>query len=505
MWWLLACSTTGGDTGIDTDFCLTHAWQDLDGDGWGSETEASTSCDVPVGFVTQAGDCDDLAANVNPGAVEVCDDGIDNDCDGRGCPPSGQHTVSDAAWIGHGYAANHFAGTSVAGGRDVDGDGFADLLIGAPQASDGGTAYLMLGPVSGSTDLVDADAKIRAPDGGWGGGATAFVDDFDGDGLPDVVTGAPYTDADFRSSAGALLLTSGAQRNTVVDEESIVLRGVNTTYLGHKVAAAADRNGDGRGDVWASSAPDTVFLVRGGLDGELDELVLGSITHTLGYVTSLVPVPLEADFDGDGLPDLALGFPSTSQVAVYHDVTVGQLTEADADVLYTDHGDLGSSVAAGDLDGDGQTDLVVGAPAARRPSVFVVRGPPTGEGPIADHASAHARGEPGDELGHAVASLPDLDGDGRDELVASAPYRDSVSTNTGEVFLFYAASEGTLELPAADMSVIGANGDLAGYSLAAAGDVNGEGCSALLVGVYAWDAESGSNAGAGALFGCSPF
>ena len=503
--WLLACTGPALETGLDTDFCVTHAWQDLDGDGYGDETQASTSCQVPVGYASVSGDCDDLDASVHPGALEVCDDGLDNDCDGRGCPISGELTTADAVWMAHGYASNHYAGTSVDGDWDVNGDGYADLLIGAPQASDGGTAYVALGPLTGVLDLVDADAKIRAPDDAWGGTSVAFVHDLDGDLLPDVVSGAPYADDGPNSSVGAVVITSSTERNTVATEESHVVIGDATMYLGTRVAAAADRDGDGRGDAWASSAPDQVVLLRGGVNGAYTDLLAAQVRHTGGAYSSTVPVPHEADLDGDGLPELVVGFPRHKELAVFEELAATELSELDADVLLTGPESLGQALASGDHDGDGLDDLVIGAPSSASPGVFVLRGPLTA-GDVVDQALGSLVGATaGDELGHSVASLPDIDSDGRAELLVSAPYRDTASTNTGEVFLFYDALDGALELLEADVAVLGSNGDLTGYGLAAAGDVNGEGCSGFVVGIYAWDAETGNNAGAAALFPCSPY
>jgi gliding motility-associated-like protein len=70
----------------DDDDSLTDAttwYLDDDGDGFGDPSVAVTSCDAPSGYITDNTDCDDSDANINPAAVEIPNDGIDNDCDGN--------------------------------------------------------------------------------------------------------------------------------------------------------------------------------------------------------------------------------------------------------------------------------------------------------------------------------------------------------------------------------------------------------------------------------------
>ena len=118
-------------------------FQDLDGDSFGML--AATACVQPVGFITTGGDCDDTDANVNPDATEVCDDGIDNDCNGQVdefdiacCPDADMDTYqSDAC-----------------GGADCD-DSDPDINPGAAEVCDG---------VDNDCDLVVDD--VVCPDDG---------------------------------------------------------------------------------------------------------------------------------------------------------------------------------------------------------------------------------------------------------------------------------------------------------------------------------------------------
>ena len=156
---------------------------DADGDGW-------STCD---------GDCDDDESGANPGETEICNDWLDNDCDGTAndCPWSGTVSLADADAVLEGENDDDYL-TAYRGPRcagDVDGDGLDDIIVGAFGNSDGGTeagiAYLVYGPVSGTIDLSAADATFvgeAAED--WAGASVDSAGDVDGDGSDDLLVGA---------------------------------------------------------------------------------------------------------------------------------------------------------------------------------------------------------------------------------------------------------------------------------------------------------------------------
>ncbi|MBL0316440.1 MAG: hypothetical protein IPP69_11925 [Flavobacteriales bacterium] len=115
------------DEGVESTF-----YADADGDGYGDASVTTTGCTAPSGYVSDDTDCDDTDENVNPGATEVCGNGVDDDCDGN---------IDNAA------ANTYYA--------DADGDGFGD-------ASTTTTACTApSGYVSDDTDCDDADASIN--------------------------------------------------------------------------------------------------------------------------------------------------------------------------------------------------------------------------------------------------------------------------------------------------------------------------------------------------------
>ena len=138
-------------------------YRDDDGDGFGVAEDTLEACSVPRGYTPESGDCDDENPTIHPGATERCN-AVDQDCDGiTNCFLLKKATT---LW---GAKDGHEAGWALCGAGDVDGDGWTDLLVGAPGYGrwgvDKGAAYLLLGPISNSLSLADAT--------GWVEGANA--------------------------------------------------------------------------------------------------------------------------------------------------------------------------------------------------------------------------------------------------------------------------------------------------------------------------------------------
>jgi hypothetical protein len=152
----------------DPSLSGTRTWySDNDGDGYGDPGASTTACTAPAGTVATAEDCDDTDNTLSPGAVEVCGDSLDNNCDGAtdsGCPPSGLYLDdSDAAVRIIGEGAIHLLGLSLAGGFDMDGDGTEDLAVGsgAGTISEPGAIYLYSGPLYPGDQLAgDHDTAL---------------------------------------------------------------------------------------------------------------------------------------------------------------------------------------------------------------------------------------------------------------------------------------------------------------------------------------------------------
>ncbi|MBN1335739.1 MAG: FG-GAP repeat protein [Deltaproteobacteria bacterium] len=434
----------GGDT----------CFLDNDGDGYGgTSTIASSDLDCrDSGESTGATDCDDTAAGVHPGAGEICGDGVDNDCDGvsEACGPSGETDLSLATAKLVGERSCDLAGRSVAM-ADVNGDGFDDAIVGAEGSSAGGgyagTVFCVRGPIDGSWDLSRADAKLVGEQVLDFAGGCIETGDLDEDGFPDILVGA---------------------------------RGAN----GHSVDGGA------------------VYVVRGPVSGWVDLSVADA--KLVGEETGgLAGRSIDTeDLDGDGVPDVLVGASGSDAagldagaVHLVHgpvDGTVG-LASAGALLLGEAAGDeAGVSVAAGDLDGDGVLDVMVGASGSDAGetdagAVYGVRGPVRGTVDLA-FADTVLWGTQEDESAGDTLLSADLDGDGRDDLIVGAGDSDaSGQEDSGTVYLVLGpiSEDGSLS-EAHGRLTGGGSGDHA--RSVAVGDLDGDGVLDIVVGAEGADA-----------------
>jgi len=310
-------------------------------------------------------------------------------------------------------------GFSVAFVGDINGDGVADLAVGAPGTDpggmvDAGSLYLFSGATGGLLRRIDGTFTEEAF-----GFAVAAAGDIDGDGIPDILVGAPGPNG----SPGQAFVISGA--------DGSILRTFTGAAAGDQfgwaVAGVADVDGDGIPDllIGAPSADPgaltdagSAYLYSGGTGAlimQFDGTVAG---NALGFAVSS-----PGDVNGDGFPDLLLG---ASQASPGGRAEAGQALLISGKPPYptlltldgaTAGDGLGWFVApAGDFDGDGVPDLLVGAPgvAPSAGSLLIVSG---ATGLILRQIDGMA---PGESLGVSAAAA-DLNLDGRPDLVVGAP------------------------------------------------------------------------------------
>ncbi len=402
-----------------------------------------------------------------------------------------------------GAADDDQTGFSVAGAGDVNGDGFDDVVVGAPGFDPGvqfqaGAAYVLFGRTSfagaGTIALSGLDGTsgfkiLGAAEGDSAGTAVSAAGDVNGDGFDDIVVGAPGTGGPgvFRGSAHvvfgksdfsatptlAVAALSGANGFTLIGEG-------NGDHAGDAVRGAGDVNDDGFDDVVVGAS----LADAGGGDSGAAYVFLGKSTGFAATFALSGSMGAEgfcllgdagkraggsvagADVNGDGFADVVVSEEANSDGRVnvmfgkasgLGNITLSALNGADGFgfLAATTNDSFGASVGrAGDVNGDGVDDLIVGAPFAGPPGVdrgaaYVLYGR-TGAY-TATISSAGLDGSngfridgdaPGGTAGVAAAGAGDVDGDGVDDVVVGAPDAEPHGSRSGAAYVVFGGAGG---------------------------------------------------------------
>jgi hypothetical protein len=484
-------------------------------DGWGdSSTEASYCTEPGTGYADQGGDCDELDNAVNPGETEVCNDWVDNDCDGtdNGCTPSGTLSADDADVVILATSDSEWLGWSLAAGL-ISPSGNQSLICGSVKADDNGSnagaAYVFNGATS-ATDASDANHSLYYEAGSdTNAGRGIAIGDLDGDGQDDVVLGA-YGDNGVVIFLGPTIGSSPSYDIWITNDSG------TDTQFGIEVAVG-DLDGDGSDDLAIGAIKHTNSSSSGsGQDGAV-YIFYGPLTDGILAETDADAV-LEApegggqaggwlrfvgDVLGTGTDTLAIGAKeddtnATNAGAVYlvtgaHSGTV-DLATASAIVLGAADGDfLWHAAPAGDLNGDGNDDLILGAyaddtTATNGGALYAFYGPVAGTLSAADSDFKIYGAITGGGLGYDVASAGDVNGDGEIDLIVGAPYKNTAGDLVGQAYLFYGPFSGDLSSSDAGLIIqAGTNSDFLGGAVLGVGDLNSDGYDDFAFGDYAED------------------
>ncbi|MCA9052390.1 MAG: FG-GAP repeat protein [Planctomycetaceae bacterium] len=452
-----------------------------------------------------------------------------------------------------GLDAGDNLGYSVSTAGDVNADGLDDLIIGArfADATAGNTregeVYVVFGRAIFSTpfdlstlngtngfriDGVDAFDNL--------GHAVKTAGDVNGDGVDDLIVGAPGANVDGGDREGETYVVFGQAQGfaAVVDlttldgQDGFRLDGIDQIdRSGLSVSKAGDVNGDGFGDIIIgapyrdqplSEDRGEAYVVFGRQSGFTAAIDLASLDGSNGFRLTGAgsgdeaggAVSAAGDINGDGFDDILVGaeYGGTGGLAY---VVLGRGTPFDAVLplslwgselrAVSDDDHAGYSVsAAGDVNGDGFDDLIIGAknfntsPITQPGEAYVVFGKASGLAGTVNLSSLDGtngfriRGiDHGDASGTSVGGIGDFNGDGFDDVIVGAPFaKVGANYTAGETYVVFGKASGfpaTFNLSSLD----GTNGfrldgidqqDASGQSVSGAGDVNGDGFDDLIIG-----------------------
>lgn len=418
---------------------------------------------------------------------------------------SGDLPHESAGWAIDSNQAGAYFGFSVANAGDVNGDGFDDMLLGAPGYDNGqsneGAAFLFLGHGAGPSILPDWWAESNQASAEFGR-SVAGAGDVNGDGYDDVLVGAPSYDGTLSNEGAAFLwygTPGGAPNGTPANAAWSCAGGVANAGCGYSVACAGDTDANGYADVIigmpgftnGQSMEGKAALYRGSATGL-------STTSSWSYESNQVnalagfDVTGVGDMNADGYCDAAISAPYRDGTYtdegitwIFHGYSGGlRATPGWQTPGYDEGAHLGWSIAgAGDVNGDGCGDVVMGAPDAtwglpEIPGIIIIYGAATGT------YSLHTILGSGGQYGYSVASAGDFDGDGYSDIVVGTTHSTNPDTgdpDCGHLNFLRGSPTGAITT---SFRIHGTqSGAYFGGSVASA-DVNGDGFTDILAGAH---------------------
>ncbi|MCD4653254.1 integrin alpha, partial [bacterium] len=422
--------------------------------------------------------------------------------------------ATSPSWTGQcDHPGAHF-GQSVATAGDVNRDGYSDVIVGAPgfdigvPDSNEGKAFVYLGGADKGISMTPIWSDVGEMADAEFGFAVSEAGSIKGSGICDILVGSPGYSSE-QVDEGAFYIYAGH-----------LVQGVESEYyyrmeldlvgaaLGRAVAPAGDVNGDGFADIivgmpFYNPNPEPLgnFLVYFGQSDGFFQIGPegGGFSYTQSGANLGISVATAGDVNGDGFSDIIAGAwkfdnPEVDEGQAY--VYLGEPDDLTLSATWTDelnqeHGYFGYSVAcAGDINADGYDDIVVGAIGYKEYSWATTGAVYTFNGSYNGLATSYSRRVDGNydgmQMGYCVAGAGDVNGDGYDDVLYSAPGR----YPGGKVFLHRGTSSGMSETSSWDAQTT-EYGARFGNSLSSAGDVNGDGYSDVIIGAYQWNSGTG--------------
>jgi hypothetical protein len=390
---------------------------------------------------------------------------------------SGMDNIPDV--IMNGEAANNAFGFSVSNAGDVNNDGYNDVIVGAPgYNSSTGRAYIYYGG-SGMDNIADIMMTGGTTNDGLGVSVSAEVD-VNNDLYDDVIAGA----FGYNSFTGQAYIYYGGSSMDNIADVIMTGEGTNN-YFGYSVSGVNDVNNDGYHDVVVGateydSSSGRAYLYFGGssMDNVADVIMTGEGANNY-FSWSISGV---GDVNNDGYNDLVVGANgynnSTGCTYIYFG---GSSMDNIADATITGLGinyAFGRSVGAGDVNNDGFIDLIVGASGYNNNTgkSYIYFG-----GITMDYiADVKMFGEGVNVFGFTVSNAGDVNGDGYDDVIVGAEfYRGAI----GRAYIYFGGSSMDNEADVI-LTGTGFGNNHFGYSVSEAGDVNNDGYDDVVIGEY---------------------
>lgn len=521
-------------------------YQDADGDGYGDPSTATRACGPPAeGWVSEGTDCDDQQRATHPGAVETwyddvdqdcagdddwdadgdghrsaegggpdcadangqvnpdasdaCGDGLDNDCDGfeTHCALEGHVDLLDADSILEGYV--HIA----RGLGDVDGDGLDDFGLANfdtdNTTSGEGVIYVVYGPQRDSLALEEAAVAI------WSGVNAVYMasklgagGDLNADGYADILATTQGLSWEIRDNDAILVFGGPVTEGMDIDDAIAFVDFESATETIPWLEGASDATGDGVDDLWTAYEEDGVVssgrLIAGPVRGQVS-IHDPTVILTGDEMASVTGLVTGGDLDGDGVDDVALTRATDSSfpygtVHVFHGPFGADFRLEDA------HATLGGSASDcwsghepeftadlhGDVTGDGQSDLLVGAPywtpGDGAPGAVYILTETDLSQPTLAASGAILQGAA------APVAIGDVTGDRSSEIVTNPPWGEECDASWEAAALHSGPFDGAVEAGESMLALF--CGPMEGYWYGTGpqgiGDADGDGFADLLIG-----------------------
>ncbi|MBC8172588.1 MAG: FG-GAP repeat protein [Chitinophagales bacterium] len=447
--------------------------------------------------ILDSGDCNNTNAVIFPMAEELLD-GWDNNCNGT----IDENFIWTFSGILESNQAFSFFGGSVSGAGDVNGDGYADVIVGAEDFDNGqtteGRAYIYHGTASGITATPAVTIEVNKSDARFGCSVSG-AGDVNGDGYADVIVGA-YNFTNDELDEGRAYIYHGSATGINTIPATILENEEAFSYFAYSVDCAGDVNNDGYDDVIIGAYQDgdlsegKAYIYHGSESG-INAVAITTLESNIANALFGRSVSGAGDVNKDNYDDVIVGAHKSNfekgKAYIYHGSSLGINTDPAAIMEGDDPGaNLGNSVSeAGDVNGDGYDDVIVGAEnydngQASEGRAYIYQGSTTGINTIS--VSIMESNQEYAHLGRSVSDAGDLNGDGYDDVIVGAHRYTNDNDIEGKVFIYYGSVTGCDTLSATTLESNQASAYF-GDAVSGAGDINGDGHDDAIVGAGFYD------------------